>query len=196
MKEVKPMLIMLHIADAPCVEQPIDDTLIRRIADGDMDALRTLYDRTSGGVFGFALSIVRDTHDADDILQETFLKVYASARDYRPQGKPLAWIFTIARHLALDKLRQRGRTQPLDSPYPVQDDAIAHADDHLLLEALLGTLADEERQILVLHAVGGIKHREIAAVLGLPLGTVLSKYHRAVKRLKTALKEEMTYDEP
>lgn len=194
MKEVKPMLIILQ-SDVSTVERPIDDALIRRIADGDMDALRTLYDHVRGGVFGLALSIVKNTHDADDILQETFLKIYAHAGEYKPQGKPLAWVFTIARHLALDKLRQSSRTQPLDSGLAVDGQAITDADDRLLLEALLGTLPDEEKQILILHAVSGMKHREIAGVLGLPLGTVLSKYHRAVKRLKSIVKEETDYDE-
>ena len=181
----------------PTVERPVDDALIHRIADGDMDALRTLYDSVRGSVYGFALSIVKNAHDADDVLQETILRVYANAVNYRPQGKPLGWIFTIARNLAMDKVRHNGRTVPTDErSLAVNLHTVADADDRILLRELLATLTDEERQILILHTVNGIKHREIAAVLGLPLGTVLSKYHRAVKRLKDTVKEETDYDEP
>ena len=177
---------------APTVERSLDDAIISRIAHGDMDALHTLYDCVRGAVYGFALSIVKNTHDADDVLQETILKVYANA-----QGKPLGWIFTIARNLAMDKLRQERHSAPTDElSFAVDLHAVADTDDRILLQELLATLTDEERQILILHTVGGIKHREIAAVLGLPIGTVLSRYHRAVKRLKNAVKEEMNDDEP
>ncbi len=179
----------------PTVERPIDDALINRIAHGDMEALHTLYDCVRGTVYGFALSIVKNTHDADDILQETILKVYANAKNYHPQGKPLGWIFTITRNLAMDKLRQHRHTTPTDDlSLAIDLHAVADADDRILLQELLATLSDKERQILILHTVNGIKHREIAAVLGLPLGTVLSKYHRAVKRLKNTVKEEMDDD--
>ncbi len=188
---------LLLIQDAPFVKRPIDDALILRIAEGDMDALHRLYDGVRGNVYGFALSITKNTHDADDVLQETFLKVYANAGEYKPQGKPMAWIFTIARHLALDKQRANTRTQMLDDTRPETVDlhAMADVEDRLLLEELFRLLSDEERQILLLHAVNGMKHREIAVVLEQPLGTVLSKYHRAVKRLKEAIKEEMSHDE-
>ena len=174
------------------VDEPIDNLLIQRIAGDDMDALRTLYNGIRGAVYGFALSIVKNTHDAEDVLQETILKVYASAGSYRPQGKPLAWIFTIARNLATDKVRQECRTTPTDDLSLCVDlDAVTDTDDRIWLQELLATLTAEEQQILILHAISGIKHREIAAVLDLPIGTVLSKYHRAVKQLKITVKEEM-----
>ncbi|MBQ4613243.1 MAG: RNA polymerase sigma factor [Clostridia bacterium] len=190
------MLLFSLNTDAPCAEAPVVDALIRRIGNGDMDAFRSLYDRVHGNVFGFALSIVKNPHDAEDVLQETFLKIYANAAAYRPQGKPLAWVFRIARNIALDKQRRGDRVLPLDERRTAAQYTVEDADDRLLIKTLLTKLTDEERQILILHAVSGIKHREIAAVLGLPVGTVLSKYHRAVKRLKIAIEEEMDHDKP
>lgn len=186
------LFLMIPMPNEPPVKRPIDDKLILRIADGDTDALRTLYDGVHGAVYGFALSILRDPQDAADVLQDTFLRIYTKADGYQPCGKPLAWIFTIARRLATDKLRERARTCPMEQvgEAAIAADHVADAEQRLLLESLLNRLTDEERQILILHTVRGIKHREIAAVLELPLGTVLSKYHRAVKRLQALAKEE------
>ena len=187
---------MLTTPDEPSVRRPIDDGLIRRIAQGDMEALRVLYDSVHGAVYGFALSIVGNPHDAADVLQDTFLRVYTGAGAYTAHGKPLAWVFTITRHLATDRLRERARSQPLEAADlpAAAEDAVPETEQRLLLEALLGRLTAEQRQVLILHTVRGMKHREIAAVLELPLGTVLSLHHRGIKRLKTIVKEENLCD--
>ena len=99
---------------------------------------------------------------------------------------------TIVRNLSLDRLRQQARTEPLDwdqwqeqlSELP----AVTH-EDQMTLTALLAALADQERQIVILHVLTGLKHREIAALLELPLATVLSQYSRALKKLRLAWKE-------
>ncbi len=106
---------------------------------------------------------------------------------YRPQGKPMAWIFTIVRNRCLQKLRERGRTADIPpedwEPYLKSCDSVT-PEDRLLIGACMERLTQEERQIVVLHAVSGFRHREIAQILQLPLPTVLSKYHRALKKLK------------
>ena len=187
-------LLLQMVGETTPVKRPIDEGWISCIAAGDMDALRDLYDAVSGHIYGFALSLVRDPHDAEDVLQETFLRICRSAADYRPQGKPLAWIFTIVRRLALDKQRQQARTLPVEE-VAVEVTDVADSDDRLLLHSLLNRLSDEDRQILILHAVVGLKHREIAVVMGMPLGTVLSRYRRALDRLKTIVKEEELHDQ-
>ena len=105
----------------------------------------------------------------------------------------MAWLLTITRNLALSRLREHGRTEAL-----VQEDwqdrladnpAVSH-EDRMTLEALLSALGDQERQIVTLHALTGLKHREISEILGIPLPTVLSKYSRALKKLQQAWKEE------
>ena len=176
------------------VKQSIDDTLMGRIAKGDKEALQELYDCICGSVYGFALSIVKNPQDADDVLQETFIRVYVKAADYIPRGKPLSWIFTIVRHLSMDKLREKGSTYPLEEAIPVdQLRNVADADCRMALENLLTHLADEERQIIILHTIQGLTFREIAGVLDRPFNTVLSKYYRGIKRLKS-LAEEGHYE--
>lgn len=187
-------LLFQVMGDSTPVKRPIDEGWISCIAAGDMDALHRLYDAVSGSVYGFALSLVRDPHDAEDVVQETFLRICRFASDYRPHGKPLAWIFTIVRHLALDKRRQQTRSLPVEE-VTVDVTEVEDTDDRLLLHFLLNRLSEEDRQILILHAAVGMKHREIAAVMGMPLGTVLSRYRRALNRLKTIAKEERLHDE-
>lgn len=108
-------------------------------------------------------------------------------------GKPMAWILTIARNLALMKLREDGRVAALDTVQIEQEEAFSRiqaVEDRVLIEKLLTALDSEERQIVMLHAVSGLKNREIALLLGLPLNTVLSKYHRAIKKLKALAERE------
>lgn len=187
---------LLAMEESTSAKRPIDEAWISQIAAGDMDALRRLYDAVGDKVYGFSLSLVRNPQDAEDVLQETFVRIHAHAKEYRPQGKPLAWIFTIARHLAMDKRRQQSRTQPLVDPADAVDlSAIERTEHRILLDSLLNHLSEEDRQILILHAVVGMKHREIASVMDRPLNTVLSRYRRALNRLRSIIKEESLYDQ-
>ena len=166
------------------------EALIDGIAAGSREDLAELYRRTRAAVYGLALSYLKNGAEAEDVAQDTFVKVWAAAPSYRPQGKPMAWLLTIARNLALGRLRTAARIQDLSeaqwSAFSIESDTLT-ADDRTVLAAALGRLSDEERHIVVLHAVCGLKHREIAQFLGLALPTVLSKYHRSLKKLKTIL---------
>lgn len=170
------------------------ESLIAGMASGDRGALEELYATSKASVYGFALSILRNPQNAEDAMQDAFVKIYLAAGSYRPQGKPMAWILTIVRNLCLMKLREGARAA--DAP---PDEALLPADpndftessiDRMVLRGALTRLSDEERQIVVLHAVTGLRHREISGILELPLSTVLSKYRRAVAKLKKHLEEE------
>lgn len=175
--------------------QIVKDELFVQIAEGDMQALETLYYQTYQAVYGFILSILKNQYDAEDILQETFIKIKTGAHLYKPQGKPLAWIFTIARNLSYMKIRKDKNTQT--SPYEELENmldfsAVEDKENKLLLEAAFSILGDEERQIIILHANTGMKHREIAALVKLPLSTVLSKYNRGLKKLRNYIEGRMS----
>ena len=112
-------------------------------------------------------------------------------------GQAYGWVLTITRNLAISRLREHGRTEPL-----VQEDwqdrladnpAVTH-EDRMMLEAVLSALSDEERQIVTLHVLTGLRHREIAALLELPLPTVLSKYHRAIRKMRADLEGDNAHD--
>ena len=170
------------------------DDYIAGIAAGDREALAGLYRETHTAVYGFALSLCANAQDAEDVLQDTYLQVSRAAAAYQSQGKPMAWMLTIARNLALQRMRERERTvamTPEDWQTQFADRATFTSDDRLVLEAVMSALGEEEREIVMLHAAAGMKHREIASLLHLPLPTVLSKYNRALKKLREAMKEVM-----
>ena len=172
----------------------IDEQLLFRIAEGDTGALSALYAETSSAVYGFALSILKDAHSAEDVMQDTYLKIYTAAGSYAAKGKPMAWILTIVKNLSLMKLRQNRKLPdvPLDESWDISDpkDRFAESQDKILLQAVLKALTEEERQIVTLYAVSGLKHREIASLLDLPLPTVLSKYRRALNKMRRFMGDE------
>ena len=163
---------------------------IKRIADGDMTSLRLLYEETGAGVFSFALSMMKNREDAEDVMQETYLSIHKSAHLYRSVGRPMEWIMTITRNLCVSRLRQRSRTAELTgADEPADYSLILNSEDRIVLAEGLRALPDEEQRIILLHAVAGLKHREIAAVLGVPVSTVTNKYRRALKKLKKILEK-------
>lgn len=189
-------MLMLFMAVPPDQSGRSDDILdayIERIACNDKDALALLYERTHAAVYGFALSVLKNRQDAEDVVHDTYMQVWKGAAAYRPSGKPLAWMFVIARNLARMRFREQSRMTAVnleDCQDRLWDETVMSHEDSLVLSSLLDTLSDEERQIVVLHAMTGLKHREIAALLKLGLPTVLSKYSRAMKKLRKAVKED------
>ncbi|MCI8436480.1 MAG: RNA polymerase sigma factor [Lawsonibacter sp.] len=169
------------------------DQLLLRVGQGDREAFARLYSLTRTGVYGLALSLLHHTQEAQDTAQDVFVRVWESAPGYRSQGAPMAWLLTITRNLARTRLRQSGRQVGLDEEeweaIPAAPPDVS-AEDRALLQQALSRLSGEERQIILLHAVSGLKHRETAALLELPLSTVLSKYHRGLKKLHSLMKGE------
>lgn len=165
---------------------------IQTMAQGDKAALEQLYQRTKAPIYAYLLSVLKNSHDAEDALQETYLGIHASAPSYRPNGQSKAWIYTIAKNQAMMIFRRKRSAESLED----QDEGSLEApsgpstEDKMILSAAMDTLTEEERQIVMLHAVSGFRFREIASFLNLPLSTVLSKHHRALKRLKQKLMSE------
>lgn len=166
------------------------DRCLARMSQGDTEALGRLYELTKDTVYGYALSILKNPHGAEDVMQETFVRAHQYAPRYVSQGKPSAWLLRIARNLALMRLREEKNTVSM-SPEDWMEEFADRPDfthrDAETLSALLDVLSGEEREIVTLHALTGLKHREIAEILELAVPTVLSKYHRALKKLRAAL---------
>lgn len=174
----------------PVQQTDIDEGVFPRIGQGDPAALEELFNSTERVLYAFVLSIVKNPDDTADIVQDVYIKIRESAHLYQPRGKPLAWMFTIARHLAINHLRFQGR-QAWDEMNQMENDMqfsyITDPTDRIVLGSALNILKEEERQILLLHVLSGLKHREIAAGLSLPLATVLSRYNRSLKKLREHL---------
>lgn len=165
------------------------EALLAGVARGEGDAFDTLYRATDRMIYAYALSLTRNHHDAQDVMMETYLKIRGGAHLYTPQGKPLAWIFTITRNLVRSAQRVGAReTLFADiSEAELAFDPGDRAEDAIVLQGAMRCLSEEERQIVVLHAVSGMKHRELSQLLDLPLSTVLSKYARGLAKLKKHL---------
>lgn len=168
------------------------EDLIALISNGDTASMGNLYDLIKTDVFAYALSKTGNKHDADDITQDTFVQIYKYAKQYAPKGKPMAWIITIELNLIRRQAQLKARTTPFgeglentSSGENVEEKVINNA----FLLQLLKNLSEEEREVVTLHLVSGMKHREIAKLLGKPLSTVLSKYNRAIKKLRLIVKE-------
>ena len=185
------MLSMLMTTEyAPAEERHELQQSLLRVAGGDRDALAELYQRTRTAVYGLALSYLRNAHDAQDLTQDVYVQVWDCAAQYRPTGSPMGWLLAVCRSLCLMRMRREKRQAALSEEewdaIPAREGGL-DADERALLQGALASLTDEERRIVLLHAVTGMKHREIAALLELPLPTVLSKYHRALKKMRSLL---------
>lgn len=178
---------------APTTDSAKLEKLLRQVARGNRDAMGGIYDMTYTAIYGFVFSMLKNAEDAEDVLQDTYIKICLNADNYSSQGKPMAWIFTIARNLSLMKLRGRKRMEDIPE-YEWEQIAAKNTafgtEDQMVLKAALSRLSEEENQIILMHAVSGMKHREIAELMQMPLATVLSKYNRGIKKLKVILEEE------
>lgn len=162
---------------------------LERIRQGDRQAFAALYTDLQTPVFTVILRIVQNRAEAEDVMQDLFLKLYQN-----PPGpelrKPRAYLFQSARNLALDSLKKRRPTLELDrSPHLPAGSPAFDLAEKLDLERTLAQLDPMERQIIALHLNGGLTFRQIAAMVQLPLGTVLWRYHRALDRLRARLSD-------
>ena len=185
------MLSMLMTTEyVPAEDRHELQQLLLHIAGGERDALAALYQCTRTAVYGLALSYLRNAHDAQDLTQDVYVQVWDCAAQYRPTGSPMGWLLAVCRSLCLMRMRREERHAALSEEewdaIPTQECGL-DADERVLLQHALASLGDEERRIVLLHAVTGMKHREIAALLELPVPTVLSIYHRALKKMRSCL---------
>jgi len=183
------------------------EDVLRRAARREPEALDALIDLYSGRVYGLIFRLCGSRDVAEDLLQETFLRVVRNIDAYEHTGKFESWLFRIAGNLARDRARRgkrRGRTASLDiaddsgdapaerladvEPNPVE--RLDHAEARDRLVECLDRLPDAQREILLLRHYSGLSFAEIAKTLGIPLGTALARAHRALGRLRAEYEGE------
>ena len=176
-----------------------EDRLLLLMKTGDQDALRKLYEMTAKSIYSYALLILKQPQDAEEVMQDTYLTAWKQIEQYKTEGKPMAWLLTIARNLCYMKLR-RQRDHPEISYEELEEEEpgelclqIELAPEKQMLLDALSALQEEERKIVLLHDAGDMKHREIAEYLGYPLATVLSKYRRALKKMEKQLQKNNNF---
>jgi RNA polymerase sigma-70 factor (ECF subfamily) len=166
----------------------VSKDVVRRLAAGDPAALAEFYDRFAGLVNALALRILRDTGDAEDVVQEVFLQAWRQADRFDPaRGTPEAWLCTIARTRALDRLRRRAsrREDPSESAPPLA--SLPRNVEALAVREALRELSQDQRRALELAYFEGLTQTEIAARLGEPLGTIKTRIRTAMIRLRESL---------
>jgi RNA polymerase sigma-70 factor (ECF subfamily) len=173
------------------------DRELERLQEGDLDALSALIERYHDRLFRFLVRLVHDPATAEDLFQQTWLRVAGRIKTYDRERSFENWLFTVARNIAFDHLR-RYRPESLDEPLPSGDarsellqseapgamEAVLAGERARLLAEALGTLPLIFREVLALRFEQDLKLEEIAEVLGIPLSTVKSRLRRGLEDLR------------
>lgn len=167
------------------------NTLLLDIQKGNQDSLKKLYDSTRFAVFASIIPYLYDQQLAEDVMQDTYVKVLDQIASYRSNDHGMNWLLTIAKNTALDLIKHRKHESQVDRE--VLEETMSSDRDVYDLASPIMRLANkvldqEEQTILFLYALGEYKHREIAVMLNIPIGTVLWKYQAAIKKMKEVLK--------
>lgn len=182
-----------------------DLALIRRCKRGDDAAFRALMERYQRQVFGVAFAMLEERQEAEDLVQDAFIRVYQGLGGFKGDSSFRTWLFRIVRNLCVDRLRSRrsrgaalGEEQDLADVEPELErvdegrregpvDALLRRELGEQILAGLEKLSEAHREILVLREVEGLAYEELAKVLGIPKGTVMSRLHHARARLQREL---------
>jgi RNA polymerase sigma-70 factor (ECF subfamily) len=174
-------------------------TLVEGMCAGNEGALEAVYEATVGNLYALASAILRNTHDAEDVVCATYAQAWENASRFdQARGSTLGWLLMICRSRALDLLRRRRtQTQSLSGAWLDSQDADEVGADDLIslmqqrsrVHEALAQLTTERRHLVSLAFLRDLTHQEIAAATGMPLGTVKSHLRRAFAQLREYLEE-------
>jgi RNA polymerase sigma factor (sigma-70 family) len=180
----------MHVEN-PRTAEAQDDTLLAAVADGDRQALRTLYESHAPWLLIRLSRRCADPGVVEEVLQDTFLAVWKGASRFRGEGEVAAWIWGIGIRKLIDRVR--GHPLPLLLAHP-QSGVVVSAEDEVLLGVehgdlalALNTLSPELRAVMQATVLDGLTTREAGRLLGIPQGTVKTRMMRARQELREAL---------
>jgi RNA polymerase sigma-70 factor (ECF subfamily) len=181
--------------------EPDDEDLMRAYANGDVAAFAALLQRYQNSIYTFLRRHTSNPSVAEDLLQETFLRVMRAAPRYQPQHRFRAWLYQIARNQCRDHFRAQARrpvevtnSEPPSAPSwqsdpPNAADAIEHVQQRQRVMELLAQLSEEQREVLLLREYQDLSFNEIASIVGTSVGTVKSRMRYALAHLRSALRD-------
>ncbi|HLJ93276.1 MAG TPA: RNA polymerase sigma factor [Gemmataceae bacterium] len=195
----------MAVVSAPCLPAPSDESLLARLADGEREALEELFRRYRLLAYRVAHRLLGNEADALDAVQEGFIKALTHLDSFQGRSTFKTWLLRVVSNAALDFGRQRGRRETLslstsrirdrDSmlPLALDDPAIGLEREDLrrLLDEALATLSEAQRKTFVLHAEAELSYREVAQVLGISIGTVMSRLYYARQKLRAYLAQRI-----
>ncbi|HEX9063636.1 MAG TPA: ECF RNA polymerase sigma factor SigK [Streptosporangiaceae bacterium] len=169
--------------------------LLARTARGDQDAFAAAYDQAAPALYGTVLAVIRDPFLAEEVTQEVFLEIWRTAARYdQDRGSALAWMATIAHRRAVDRVRSEQRAADRDrraATHAVAYDEVAESAEHNLererVRRCLKWLTELQREAVTLAYYRGRTYREVAALLGIPAGTVSTRMRDGLIRLRDCL---------
>jgi RNA polymerase sigma-70 factor (ECF subfamily) len=180
-----------------------DQTLLRLIAQAQQDALSELYDRYNRLVYSMAVNAVGENLLAEEITQDVFLRIWNKAETYSAQkGKVITWVASIARYRSIDAIRsQKARPEGHSVAWDIEgssdnpnhlniEERVELTERQQRVRQAVAQLPEEQRQALAYAYFQGHTHREIAEVLGEPLGTIKTRIRLAMQKLRQSLAEE------
>jgi RNA polymerase sigma-70 factor, ECF subfamily len=180
-------------------EDMVPPELVAACRRGDQAAFAALVRATYRRAYGLAFRLVRDRFEAEDVVQEAYLRMFRSMEGFRAEARVETWMHRIVTNVAITRLRSRGRSAELVSDELPEDDVSPRPDTGVAvrdqLERALDRLPAGQRTVLVLKDVYGLSCREIAAELEIREGAVKVRLHRARKRLREEITEEDRADE-
>lgn len=160
--------------------------LVKQLQEGDISVFDDIYYETKSVVYYTIFLILKDSDVSQDIMQDTYLQMLKKIHSYKPFSSFKSWLVMIARNLAFNEFNRRKREMMVDIS---EDEYIFgsvenNSENELLVKEMIESLKPIERQIVVMHIIGDLKHREIAKILDKPLGTVTWTYNEALKKLR------------
>lgn len=162
------------------------DDLIELLKQKDEEAFEYVYHETKHAVYAIIVSIVKDRDISQDIMQDTYITMLEKINQYQIGKNFLSWLLVIARNKAIDHYRFKQREILIDAndSETILPITAACGERNVIVDEILNTLTEIERNIFVLRTVEDLTSKEIANILNMPLGTVLWHYSRAIKKIK------------
>jgi RNA polymerase sigma-70 factor (ECF subfamily) len=193
----EPVQLVIETAEASERDQDLA-SLVERVAAGDQSALAVLYDSTNRFIYSLILRVLGDMGSAEEVLIDVYTQLWRQAASYDAnRGAPLAWMATIARSRAIDRLRSSWQDQHRKESLDVLGDAPANAaspeesavasERQRFVREALNQLTPEQRRVIELAYYSGLSHSEIAEKLNQPLGTVKTRTRLGMMKLREAL---------
>lgn len=165
--------------------RPAEDELLARAGAGEGPAVEELVRRYQDTVYSMALSFTRDPHRAEDLAQEAWIRALRGLPGFRGQARFSTWLYRVIMNTFLNS-----REKPPGQEVEVADQGLDRVESALAVQQAVRALPEEFRAVVVLRYTADLSYKEIAEVLGVPLGTVQSRLKRALERLARALDEK------
>ncbi len=164
--------------------------IFKRLKEGDPQAFDILYETASKSVYYMALSVVKDSFAAEEVMQDTFIKALNNLNLFDENKNAMNWLLTIAKNLAINRYNKMKKEISVE-PKTLYDCKIHIDEDNSLIDFAMNNLSETEFSVLMLCELKGYKRREVAKMLDMPLPTVTWHYKKAINNLKILLEKEV-----